>query len=187
MKTKLMVCLLALFTSIGISSLSYATNFTEVEPNDTFITAQSLDPQDGTVGLAGSRIGNSSADFYLFYATAGDSIIMAVNSPGGPTYTNDPILGLFNPSGTELTYDDDYNGYDPRIAYSISSSGFYGAAVSGYADFGWTGGGSSGWTYQLLITGLTPHNGVAVPEPATMFLLGLGLVGVAGVRRKVKK
>jgi hypothetical protein len=38
-----------------------------------------------------------------------------------------------------------------------------------------------------LVTEFSTSTSTSVPEPATMLLLGLGLIGLAGVRRKFKK
>ena len=40
---------------------------------------------------------------------------------------------------------------------------------------------------RLLLDNVVEQGGTTVPEPATMLLLGLGLMGLAGVRRKFKK
>ncbi|MFZ5800476.1 MAG: PEP-CTERM sorting domain-containing protein [Candidatus Omnitrophota bacterium] len=164
------------------------TLYNEVEPNSTFATAQALGVSDGSMDVSGSRVGDSSADYYQFYATAGDNIGMAVNTPGGPSYFDDPVLGLYNPSGVQLAFDDDDGpGYDSALGYSITSSGFYAAAVSGWADFDFDGGGESGWTYHLLINNLTPYNnqgGPVIPEPTSLGLLGMGLVGWFGFKKR---
>ena len=57
-----------------------------------------------------------------------------------------------------------------------------GNLVGGYA-FNWNG---SDFILTQFITDPTGYNR-SVPEPATMLLLGLGLMGLAGARRKFKK
>lgn len=56
----------AAVVAMGIGGAAQAASFTEVEGNNTFGTAQQLGPQDGTISVAGSRVGDSSADFFRF-------------------------------------------------------------------------------------------------------------------------
>lgn len=80
--------------------------------------------------------------------------------------------------------------YLPTTGGSIDSNGFMSFSFTGKplvaGDFlrDFVMGANTdglGWA-RLDVT----VNGVSVPEPATMLLLGLGLIGLAGVRRKFK-
>jgi hypothetical protein len=53
-------------------------------------------------------------------------------------------------------------------------------------SYAWTSQVSNG-TFLFFGTGGQPFVEYTIPEPATMLLLGLGLMGLAGVRRKFKK
>ena len=165
-------------TAVVSANQAQATLFTEVEPNDTFATAQVLSPHNGTIDLSGSRVGDPSADFFKFFATSGDVVTLAVNTAGG---TNDPILFLLNPTGVLQTSNDDkgtpLNPLDSLISnFPITSTGFWAADVNG---------NNSGWTYHLIITGLTPQ--VTIPEPNAFLLIGLGLLTViTKLRRSIR-
>lgn len=188
----------AVFFTLGVGGIAQAFSFSEVEPNDTFDTAQLLDTQDKTITVTGSRLGDNSADFFRFSVTAGDSINLDVKAPDGPEYEDDPVLGLYDSTGDMINVDDDGgDGYNSRIRnVSINSSGFYTAAVSGYPDFDFDGKGDyeqlfndgfslpgTDFTYELQVE--------SVPEPLTIvgsaIALGFGVLMKRQYSRKYKK
>jgi PEP-CTERM motif len=181
LKTILGAILLFITAADGVE----ATAFLELESNNTFATGQLLGFHDGTIEIAGSRVRDASADFYRFFAAAGDVITAVTNSPTGTCLTQDPMHGLFNPAGLYVTSDDDSgSACNSAIAsFNITTTGLWGLAVVGWEDLGFDGGGNNGWSYSTMITGLTQET-ARVPEPSTLVLLGTGLLAVGYCARR---
>ncbi len=96
--------------------------------------------------------------------------------PGGPTWS-----ALGSSSGSCYSGGCGYTGW-VESTYDVASAGSY------YLEFGVANWLDTAYDSGLAFDGLTiagnPINN-NVPEPATMLLLGLALMGLAGVRRKI--
>ncbi|OJF13941.1 PPC domain-containing protein [Couchioplanes caeruleus] len=83
---------------------------------------------DGPHGSAGT--GTNDFDFYKLTATAGQTITVDTDTPTGDL---DTLVAVYTPDGTIVASNDDADGFDSFLTYSVPSAGAYYVIVAAYS------------------------------------------------------
>ncbi|MDP3773059.1 MAG: pre-peptidase C-terminal domain-containing protein [Gemmatimonadales bacterium] len=135
---------------------------TESEPNDSLATADPVTLGDTLTGVVDPA---GDVDYFALNVTGGTRLNLDVDAQalGSPL---DAILVLIAPdSVTVLAFNDDFDGLDSRIRFTVATTGRYFVGIASYA-----GDGSPSYTYTLIFGVATPGPG----DPTTSFATGLG-------------
>lgn len=125
----------------------------EDERNDRLDKAQVL--PSSSVVVHGAHQANNDVDVYAVPLKAGQTVVLdldAARSLGAPS---DSVLQLVSPQGFVLEQNDDDQGLDPRIIYTVPTDGQYYVRTFAFpaatnSSITFSGGGN--WLYRLTIT-----------------------------------
>ena len=163
--------------STGSPELQYAINFGKVQCVETG-TEQEPNGAPGTASR--TRVGTDASgeicaaddnpagdvDYWTFVGQAGTTIELDVDA-AELGFLVDPAIALLAPDGTtRLAFNDNADGADSRLRYSITTTGTYFATVATITE-----PGGNPFPYILHIRAITPGPG----DPTTLRADGIGL------------
>jgi hypothetical protein len=147
--------------------------------------------QSGNLGFTGFSSGDAHSGTYAaYFGPIGSLGFISQNLTTVPGGTYDLTFWLKNGGGTPNVYQVSWGGVilseianSPAFAYTeVSFSNLIAPSSSTELKYGFQQNPS-----YFYLDDVSVRTATGVPEPSTMLLLGLGLAGLAGVRRKIQK
>jgi streptogramin lyase len=147
---------------VALLAASPTSTVVESEPNDSASKANVVmlaDTATGTINPAGD------VDYFALDVPAGTTLGLDVNAARAGSSLDATLTLIGTDSTTVLAFNDDFNGTDSYIEYTVGTAGRYFVLIASY-----DGSGGAAYTYALSFGVVLPGPG----DPTTLYASGLG-------------